>query len=137
MDFEEYAWTAFLAAWLLPIILGISLLLIVTLPIILQIDRLEQSIQQLQLNLASSHQRHKNDTNRLQDQLSNVEVDLRQSQARGLAMEQELRHRDEQLKQNEGEIKMCRDDIVNKTSEVSYLTVDPFTPTYCFSSIQT
>lgn len=88
---------------------------------LLQIDRLEQSIQQLQLNLASSHQRHKHDTNNMSEQLSTLESALHQTQARGQALEQELNRREDQLKQNEADIKSCRDDIVNKMEEVSIL----------------
>ena len=83
-----------------------------------QIDRLEQSIQQLQLNLAASHQRHKSDTTRLQDQMGTLEAGLHQSQARGTALEQELTRREEQLKQNEADIRACRADIAQKTEEV-------------------
>lgn len=68
--------------------------------------------------MAGSHQRHKSDTSRLQDQLGTLEAGLHQSQARGAALEQELSRREEQVKSNEAEIKACRADIANKAEEV-------------------
>ena len=57
----------------------------------------------------------------MSDQLSSLESALHQTQARGQALEQELNRREDQLKQNEADIKTCRDDIVNKMDEVCFM----------------
>lgn len=82
---------------------------------------MEQSIQQLQLNLAASHQRHKSDTNQLQDQLSSLEAELRQAQALVQALQTELMRREDQIKQNEAEISALRKDIASKVDEVGFV----------------
>ena len=47
---------------------------------------------------------------------------MRQSQARGTALEQEIKRKEDHIKRNEAEIKSCRQDIATKGEEVSYFT---------------
>ena len=89
----------------------------------IQIDRLEQNCGQLQLNLSSSHQRHKQEVGQLEEHISKIDAQMRQSQARGTALEQEIKRKEDQIKRNETEIKSCRQDITNKGEEVSFNTV--------------
>lgn len=85
-----------------------------------QIDRLEQNCGQLQLNLSSAHQRHKQEVNQLEEHISKIDANLRQSQARGTALEQEIKRKEEHIRRNEAEIKSYRQDIASKADEVSY-----------------
>ena len=83
-----------------------------------QIDRLEQNCGQLQINLAQSHQRHKEEVRQLEEHIATLDGGQRQSLARCTALEQEIGRKEEQIKRNEGEIKAFRLDVANKTEEV-------------------
>lgn len=84
----------------------------------MQIDRLEQNCGQLQMNLASAQQRHKEDIRQLEDHITSLDNNLRQAQARCTALEQEIARKEDQIKRNEAEIKMLRDDGHSKAEEV-------------------
>lgn len=90
----------------------------------LQITRLEQNIQQLQLSLASAHQRHKTDTERLEDTITSLQRQLSDAQSRVESLDHEVNRKEEQIKRNEGEILACRDDIKNKVDEVGHAAVN-------------
>lgn len=84
-----------------------------------QINRLEQNVQQLQLNLTSAHQRHKSECARYDDQVVALQQDLADARNRGQVLEQEVDRKEDQIKRNEAEIASCRDDIRSKVEEVS------------------
>lgn len=70
------------------------------------------------MNLASAQQRHKEDIRQLEDHITSLDNNLRQAQARCTALEQEIARKEDQIKRNEAEIKMLRDDGHNKAEEV-------------------
>ena len=83
-----------------------------------QVTRLEQTIQQLQLTLSSAHQRHKSEGERLEGAITSLEKELADTQLQCSAYEEEVNRKEEQIKRNEAEILSCRDDIKNKVDEV-------------------
>ena len=87
---------------------------------IFQIGRLEQNLQQLQLNLASSHQRHKTEMQRLDDQVRHLEHDLSDAHKHCNGLTQEVARKDDIIKRNEGDIKSAKDDISAKVDEVRH-----------------
>ena len=88
-----------------------------------QINRLEQNIQQLQLNLTSAHQRHKSECTRYDEQVATLQQELADARNRGQVLEQEVDRKEEQIKRNEAEIASCRDDIRSKVDEVGFVVV--------------
>ena len=81
-------------------------------------DRLEQNVQQLQMNLSSAHQRHKADCSRYEEQVATLKHELADAQSRGQLLQQDVDRKDEQIKRNEAEISSCRDNIHAKADEV-------------------
>ena len=91
-------------------------------PIIIQIEKLEQTVQQLQLNLASAHQRHKSEACRLEEQATSLQRQLEQTQTNLHESQCQVNDRDEQIKRGEAEIASCREDIRSKVDQVSSST---------------
>ena len=94
---------------------------LVALFVCIQIDRLEQNCGQLQMNLAKCQAQNKEDIRQLEDHISKLDNNLRQTQARGTALEQEIARKEDQIKRYEAEIKSLRTDIANKSEEVSFI----------------
>ena len=88
-----------------------------------QIGRLEQNIQQLQLNLTSAHQRHKAECARYDEQVAALQQELADVRNRGQVLEEEVDRKEDQIKRNEAEIASCRDDIRSKVEEVDIIPV--------------
>ena len=80
---------------------------------------MEQNLQQLQLNLASSHQRHKTEIQRLDEQVRSLETDLGDTRKHNSSMETEAGRKEEVIRRQELDIKSARDDINAKVDEVS------------------
>jgi len=74
---------------------------------------LQQNNGQLQINLASAQARHKEDVTKL-------EANLQQSQARATALEQEIASKDDIIKRTEHEFQALKKDVHNKHTEVCY-----------------
>lgn len=72
------------------------------------------------MNLAKAQSQHKEDIRQLEDHISKLDNNLRQAQARGTALEQEIARKEEQIKRNESEIKSLRTDMGNKAEEVRF-----------------
>ena len=51
--------------------------------------------------------------------MAKIDAQMRQAQARGTALEQEIKRKEDHIKRNEAEMKACRQDITNKGEEVS------------------
>ena len=73
------------------------------------------------MNLAKCQAQNKEDIRQLEDHISKLDNNLRQTQARGTALEQEIARKEDQIKRYEAEIKSLRTDIANKSEEVSFI----------------
>ena len=85
-----------------------------------QIGRLEANLQQLQLNLASSHQKHKTDVVKLQEQIKMFDGDLSEAKKLIKTLEHELASRDDALSRSQTDLRTTRDEISGKNEEVCY-----------------
>lgn len=55
----------------------------------------------------------------MQEQISSMDLELRQSLSRGQSLEEEVQRKEEQIKRNEIEIKQCKNCITDRGEEVS------------------
>ena len=83
-------------------------------------SRLEANLQQLQLNLASSHQKHKTDVIKLQEQIKMFDSDLNEAKKLCKTLENELASRDDALTRSQTDLRSTRDDVANKNEDVRF-----------------
>ena len=77
-------------------------------------------MQQVQMNLASEHQKHKTDVLKLEEQACGLEHELANSTKRGRTLEQDMARQGDTITRLENDHKVLREDIGNKVDEVCH-----------------
>ena len=83
-----------------------------------QVSRLESSLQQLQMNLASSHQRHKTEVLQLQDCVKGFELEIGEHRSVTNRLEHDIASHTNMLSRCQTDLHQSQDDVLTKTEEV-------------------
>ena len=86
-----------------------------------EISRLETSLQQLQLNLASTHQKHKTEAVKLHEGVKQRDNDLTKVKSHSRQVETELNRKIDSLTKIEAELGMTRDENLTKQDDIDRL----------------
>ena len=89
----------------------------------LQCARLEGAIQQLQVNFASAHQKHKTETIKMEETSKTLEQDLHDSRKHLEIVKDDLSSRIDDIHRLEVELKSSREEGEQKREEVSDVPV--------------
>ncbi len=87
----------------------------------MQCARLEGAIQQLQVNFASAHQKHKTEAIKMEDTSKTLEQDLHDSRKHLEIVKDDLSCRVDDIHRLEIELKSSREECEQKKDEVSLL----------------
>ena len=85
----------------------------------MQASRLESSLQQLQMNLAASHQRHKTEVLQLQDRIKGLELDVGEQRTTTNQLERDLASHTKMLSRSQMDLQHAQEDGLTKVEEVS------------------
>uniref|UniRef100_UPI00398E61A2 polyamine-modulated factor 1-binding protein 1-like n=1 Tax=Pristiophorus japonicus TaxID=55135 RepID=UPI00398E61A2 len=90
---------------------------------VLEVEKLEKTLQTLQLNVAVSQHKHKLELVQLQQQITQLESDLTDSQKICNQKEQALWKRDDLLRNSEADLLQSQENIKEKVAEVEALDI--------------
>lgn len=79
---------------------------------------MEGTVQQLQMNLASSHQKHKTEMSRVEEQVRTFDQDCGDLRRQTKSMEQEVKRKDDIIKKADNDLQLCRKDVESRIEEV-------------------
>ena len=85
---------------------------------VFQVQKLEKNSQQLQMNLASSHQKHKTDLVKLEDQIRSRDSEIADSRRRVQDLEEQIIRKEDTIRKSESDLLVTRDDVKAKCDEV-------------------
>ena len=83
-----------------------------------QASRLEGTVQQLQMNLASSHQKHKTEISRLEESVRTLDRDAGELRRQLKSAEQDVTRKDDIIKKTDSDLQSCRKEVEAKVGEV-------------------
>ncbi|XP_067888179.1 polyamine-modulated factor 1-binding protein 1-like isoform X2 [Heterodontus francisci] len=90
---------------------------------VLEVEKLEKTLQTLQLNVASSEHKHKLELVQLQQQITQLESDLTGSQKACTQKDQAIWKRDDLLWKSEADLLQSQENIKEKVTEVEALDI--------------
>jgi ribosomal protein L7/L12 len=83
-----------------------------------QVSKLEANMEQLQLTMASAHQKHKTEAVRLTEQVRLLEAGLDEAKKYSKTLEQQLIKKDEALGLSEIQLQATQSDLLARSHEV-------------------
>ena len=86
-----------------------------------KVARLDNALEKLQMNLASSHQKHKTEVLKLEEFIKGLEQDVNEARRHSKAQEQELLKRDDIIARKQAEIKATEEQVASRVEEVERL----------------
>ncbi|XP_067833252.1 early endosome antigen 1-like [Heptranchias perlo] len=90
---------------------------------VLEVERLEKTLQTLQLNVAASQHKHKLELVQLQQQITQLESDLTDSQKAYNQTEKAIWKRDDLLRKSKADLLQAQENIKEKVTEVEALDI--------------